>query len=162
MSSGVSRPTMMVIVLSRHPYLADALRKNVLCGIDVSVVDGSASRAYPIPNAEAFYSGIFCSAAVTSLRGREESINNDDFFPVPQRLVGELPADFTPRDTHDAFCQLMVLDHVLHREILYADDIVFSNEPRRHLVEGILPLVGNFLMESSNTHPCLLAVLAPL
>ena len=115
-----------------------------------------------MPDAEILHNRILDSTAVANLRGGEELVDEDEFFPIPRGLVRKLPLHFTPRGIHDGFRQLVVLDHILHGEVLHTDNVVVSNEPRRHLMDGVIPLVGDFLMDACDPEFCLFPVVAPL
>ena len=159
--SGVSRPTMNVLSGNRCPF-AKPFRKNILCGIDVSVMECTALRASPTSDAKVFDIFVAVSAAATSLAGGEESVDDDEFLAIPAGLVGKLPADFTPCSVRNMERELMVLHHVLCRQVFHADNVILLNEFRCHLMDGIISLVGNVLMQPRNRNAGLLSVAAPL
>ena len=158
---GVSRPTMNVLSGNRCPF-AKPFRKNILCGIDVSVMECTALRASPASDAKVFDIFVAVSAAAASLAGGEEPVNDDEFLAVPAGLVGKLPADFPPCSVRNMERELMVLHHVLCGQVFHTDDVILLNEFRCHLMDGIISLVGNVLMQPRNRNAGLLAVTTPL
>ena len=142
--------------------MPDTFIKDVLRGVDVPVVSSTTSGTHPVSDTEVLHNRVLRSTAMANLRGREELIYDDEFFPIPHRLVRKLPPYFTPRGVHDGFRQLVVLDHVLYGEVFHADDIIPFNESCSHLMDNVFPLISNFLMKPSDPNFCLLPVLAPL
>ena len=103
-------------------------------------------RAGPKPNTEVFNLFVSVSTASAILTGREESIDNDEFFPIPVGLVGKLSADFSPCCICNMKCEFMVLYHIYSGEILHTDSIIVSYKLSRHLVDGVIPLICNVLL----------------
>ena len=106
----------------------------------------AALRAGPEPDAEVFDLLIAASAAAASLAGWKEPVDDDEFLTIPVGLVGKLPADFSPCGVHNIERELVVLHHVFRGQVLYADDVIAPHKLRRHLMDGVIPLVGNMLM----------------
>lgn len=92
--------------------------ENILCRIDVAVVERPAFRALPEPNTEVFGLLVAVTTVTTvtaSLTGREEPVNDDEFLSIPVGFAGKLSADFTPRGISDMECELVAPHHVLSR-----------------------------------------------
>ena len=70
--------------------------ENILCRIDVAVVERPAFRALPEPNTEVLGLLVAVTTATASLTGREEPVDNNEFLSIPVGFVGKLSADFTP------------------------------------------------------------------
>ena len=70
--------------------------ENILCRIDVAVVERPAFRALSEPNTEVFGLLVAVTTATASLTGWEEPVNDDEFLSIPVGFAGKLSADFTP------------------------------------------------------------------
>ena len=70
--------------------------ENILCRIDVAVVERPAFRALSEPNTEVFDLLVAVTTVTASLTGREEPVNDDEFLSIPVGFAGKLSADFTP------------------------------------------------------------------
>ena len=89
--------------------------ENILCRIDVAVVERPAFRALSEPNTEVFGLLVALTTATASLTGREEPVNDDEFLSIPVGFAGKLSADFTPRGISDMERELVAPHHVLPR-----------------------------------------------
>ena len=89
--------------------------ENILCRIDVAVVERPAFRALSEPNTEVFDLLVAVTTVTASLTGREEPVNDDEFLSIPVGFAGKLSADFTPRGISDMECELVAPHHVLPR-----------------------------------------------
>lgn len=125
---------------------AQSFIQDVFRGVDVPVVDSSAVRASPLPGSQVLGSGPLSTADGAELAGREEAVYGDHLFPVPRRLILQLPPELAPGGIQDRPGQLVVLDHVLRSQVLNADQIVVPDKLGRQLVEHILPLIGNMFL----------------
>lgn len=86
-------------------------------------------------------------ATATSLAGREETINLNDLPPIPRCLVSQLPNYLKPRAICDCSRKTMVLHHVLHRQRLHMNDLVFVNQFLGGLVDMIAPHILDLLVD---------------
>ena len=120
----------------------------------------AALRAGPEPDAEVFDLLVAASAAAASLAGWEEPVDDDEFLAIPVSLVGKLPADFAPCGVRNMERELMVLHHVFGGQVLHADDVIAPHKLRRHLMDGVIPLVGNMLVQPRNLNARHLTVAA--
>ena len=109
-------------------------------------MERTAYRASPKPDTEVFDLLVAVPTASAILTGWEESIDNDEFFPIPVGLVGKLSADFSPCCICNMKCELMVLYHIRSSEILHTDSIIVSHKLSRHLMDGVIPLIRNVLL----------------
>lgn len=125
-------------------------------------MERTALWAGPEPDAEGFDLLVAASAAAASLAGWKESVDDDEFLAIPVSLVGELPADFTPCGVRNMERELMVPHHIFRRQVLHADDVIAPHKLCCHLVNGIIPLVGNMLVQLRNLNASLLTAAAPL
>ena len=89
--------------------------ENILCRIDVAVVERPAFRALSEPNTEVFGLLVAVTTATASLTGREEPVDNNEFLSIPVGFAGKLSADFTPRGISDMERELVAPHHVLPR-----------------------------------------------
>lgn len=109
-------------------------------------MERAALRTGPKPDAEVFDLFVLISATAASLAGWEEPADDDEFLAIPVSLVGKLPADFAPCGVRNMERELVVLHHVFGGQVLYADDVIAPHKLRRHLMDGVIPLVSNMLM----------------
>ena len=89
--------------------------ENILCRIDVAVVERPTFRALPEPNTEVFGLLVAVTTAAASLTGWEEPVDNNEFLSIPVGFAGKLSADFTPRGISDMERELVAPHHVLPR-----------------------------------------------
>lgn len=125
-------------------------------------MERAALRAGPEPDAEVFDLLVAVSAATASLTGWEESVDDDEFLAIPVSLVGKLPADFAPCGVCNMERELVISHHVFRRQVLHADDVIAPHKLSCHLMDGIIPLVGDMLVQPRNRNASLLTVAAPL
>ena len=76
--------------------LIEPFFENILCRIDVAVVERPAFRALSEPNTEVFGLLVAVTTATASLTGWEEPVDNNEFLSIPVGFAGKLSADFTP------------------------------------------------------------------
>ena len=70
--------------------------ENILCRIDVAVVERPAFRALSEPNTEVFGLLVAVTTATASLTGWEKPVDNNELLSIPVGFAGKLSADFTP------------------------------------------------------------------
>ena len=87
-------------------------------GVEVTIVCGITSATDPIPVRQ-LQIILDPTTGGTHLRGGEESPDLHDGVPVPLRLVGQLPPEFTPPDIGDGFGEAVVLQHPRDVQGLY-------------------------------------------
>ena len=91
LGSGVSRPTMYNLRQQAQSFVQD-----ILCGVDIPVVDNAADRANPLADGQILCAGPLSATIGAQLRGREEAAYGDRLFPIPRRLVLQLPTELAP------------------------------------------------------------------
>ncbi len=83
------------------------------------------------------------STMATSLRTRKPTVNLDKSATIPIALIFKLSNQFTPASITDSSRQFLILDHVLHSQILNGDGLVFTHQSSRQLVNKIFSGIGN-------------------
>ncbi len=79
-----------------------------------------------------------------------------DFYqraPIPTGFVVQLAHELTPADVADGFGKVRVLDHVLDRQTLRANDLVFVNDARRVAVLVVAPAIGDTGVNAGDLGP---------
>src|SRR5438045_8980608 len=89
-------------------------------------------------------------AGMTGFARGEEAINLDPSSSVPLGFVFQLSDELAPSHIADSFCECMVLDHVLDRQALDADHLVFVNNTGRKFVLVVMTLVVNASMHAGD------------
>jgi hypothetical protein len=89
------------------------------------------------------------------LRRGEEPGSHRQGGPVPVGLVSELACQFAPGGVGDRLRQVVVLRHVLHRQVLDADGAVGLGDRARDPVGEVVASVGHPPMEAGQASPCL-------
>lgn len=87
------------------------------------------------------------TTTTTSLAGRKETINLNDLPPIPRRLVCQLSQYLKPRAICDCSCKTVVFHHVLHRQRLHMNDLVFVNQFLSGLVDVIASHIFDLLVD---------------
>lgn len=124
-------------------------RKNIVGRIFVAVMLCFTLWAFPLPNVEGktFHN---MSTVGASFTGREETVHQDQFFPVTGTLVLQHGAERTERSIRHRLSETMVLDHSPYIKVLDADAVVATHQIGGHFVEVILSGVGDMLMYSGD------------
>jgi hypothetical protein len=122
--------------------------ENILCGVDISVVMCPTFWTIPLSNIKRqFLNNV--TAASAAFRAGKPSLNLYQCPTVPLTLVTQLANQLTPRCITNCLSQLVVLQHILHSQILDGNRLVFAYQSSGQLVKKIVSSVGNFA-ESSN------------
>jgi len=116
--------------------------QDVLSGVQVPVVQGAAGGARPVPCSQGKLRKEV-SAVGAQFRRREEPVNDHQGPPIPGGLVLQLPAELAPPGITDRFREVVVANHVPHRQILNDDQIVAANHASAGLVEEVPAGVGD-------------------
>ena len=107
--------------------------ENILCGIDISVVMCLALRTIPLPNIKRqFINNV--TALSTALAARKPSVNLNQRPTIPLALIFQLTHQLSPACISNCLCQLMVLQHILHRQIFDSNRLVFTYQSSCQLV----------------------------
>src|SRR5215471_2629144 len=102
------------------------------------------------------------STVVTALRRRIPLVNLDKGPSIPLCFVLKLTSELAPANITNGLGELGILDHVLARQILDADRLVFTNHARREFVLIITPSISYLGMDTGNLQTSLVAVLGTL
>ena len=125
---------------------AQTFFQDVFCGVYVPVVDSAAYRTDPFPDRQVFCTGPLSATARAKLRGREESVNSDHLFPVPYRLVLQLPPELTPGSIGNRPRQPVILHHIGWGQIFNRYQVIVPYKAGGQLVQHIVPLICNMLL----------------
>src|SRR5258705_4524062 len=114
------------------PYTAstgrhrEPLGQNVVCRVAIPVVPDTTLWTDPLTyiKGEVFHNML---AVMTGFAGGIPPINFDEGSSVPLAFVLQLTDKGAPSHITDRFCQSVVLDHILDRQTLHADHLVFVN-----------------------------------
>ena len=98
----------------------------------------SALFANPVPNGKIFRFRISLTAYGAGLRTWIEGRHLNDICSVEYRLVFQHTKKLCSAYIGNRFCQLVILHHVLHLQILYADGLVFTHQLCRDFMQEIL------------------------
>ena len=91
--------------------------------------------------------------------GWVKAINLDHGSPVPGRFVLQLPYELAPAHIGNGFCKGRVLHHVLDRQALDHDRLVFTNQVRRKLMLSVFASSSYSRVDDGHTPPLLFPVL---
>src|SRR4028118_709902 len=148
------------LTFAPQTFTARESGKNVLCGVDISVIVCATIRAVPFTNIQRqFFNDVTALAA--SLRTRKPSVNLDQRATVPVTLVFKLPDQLTPTCVTDRKSKLPILDHILRSQIFDGNRLIFTYQSNRQLVNKILSGISNFLMHLCDFKPCFVAIVRP-
>src|SRR6266849_2364326 len=77
-------------------------------------------------------------------------VDLDKVPAIPCCFVGQKGHKLTPPHVTDRFSQTVIFDHVLDRQRLDTDRLVFTNQTCRELVQEITASLSNTSMDASN------------
>ena len=97
-----------------------------------------------------------------SFRGRKPSVNFNQFTPIPLTFVGKLTYQFSPTSVTNALCQLMVRYHILNRQVLNYDGLVFVHQLSRQLMQKVFAAISYLSVYLSYLLPLFVSVVRPL
>ena len=120
----MSHPTEMIMLC----HQAHSFTKDIDGCVGISVKGCPTFGTDPVPYLEVFRARPLSSTRRTNLAGGKESVYGYEPFPVPLRLIDELPSEFTPACIGNGFRQLMISHHVFRCKIFNADHIVLTND----------------------------------
>jgi hypothetical protein len=112
----------------------DANRKssgeNILGGINVSVVVRSTLWTSPLSNIKRQFID-YVTAMSTTFRAGKASVNFNQRPTVPLALVFQLSNQLGPASISDRLCKFVVLQHILHSQILDSNRLIFAYQSSR-------------------------------
>jgi hypothetical protein len=120
------------------PGYGKTCRQDVLRGIDIPVMPGTAGRALPHPRAEAQL-GEDIPARRAHLLRRKPPVDHDHPPPAPGRLVLQHDPEGAPPAVRDRLRHPAIADHVLDGEVFQADQVVVPYQAGAGLVEEVGP-----------------------
>ena len=141
--------------------LRHACQEQILCGIDIAVVNRAAFRARPPSDIEPHLVHDVLALAAR-LAGREPSIHHDHGTAVPFGLVLDHAAEFSETRVSDMPRQRRVFNHAFHVQIFDTDYLVLAHKSGRERVHGVTALVRHSTMSAGDTKPLFLSALAAL
>jgi hypothetical protein len=116
----------------------------ILSCIDVPIdAFGVATRTIPGADSQRHFPH-HKTAMVTSLAARKESVNFDQFPPIPFTFVLKLTKHFAPSSIANTTSQLMVTNHVSDGKVFNSDYAIISNQISSQLVQKISTGIFNF------------------
>jgi hypothetical protein len=124
-------------------------RQDVLCRVDVPVVQGPAGRATPRPGGQRKLSKPM-PARRADLRTRKPAIDDDQTATIPGRLVLQHGPEGAPSAVGDRFGEPPVTDHVLHRQVFDHDHIVVTDQTGTGLVQKVRAGRGDLTVSASD------------
>ena len=136
-------------IARRIPGYGKTCRKDVLRGVDVPVVAGTASGARPVPRGQGKLREQVPACRAGFAR-RIPPVDHDQFPAVPLAFVRKLPAELTPAAVADGAGETPVADHVLDGEILDHDHVVLAYEPGAGPVQVVAPGVTDLTVGAGN------------
>src|SRR6266702_6832926 len=89
-------------------------------------------------------------------------VDLDEVPSIPCCFVGQKGHKLTPPHVTDRLGQMVIFDHVLNRQRLNADRLVFTNQTCRELVQEITASISNTGMDASHLLTSPGSILAPL
>ncbi len=102
------------------------------------------------------------STIATPFGTRKPTVNLDQCTPIPFTLVFKLPHQFTPTRITDRKGKFPILHHVLHRQVLNGDRLVFTYQSSRQLVKKIFSGIRNLLMHLCDFEPRFVSIIRSL
>ena len=108
-------------------------------------MERAALRTGPKPDAEVFDLFVLISATAASLAGWEEPADDDEFLAIPVSLVGNClrisPHAASATWSASLWFFIMFLEDKSSMQMMS-----LLHKLRRHLMDGVIPLVSNMLM----------------
>ena len=146
------RPPWFPRLVALHSLLgckdSRAFTEQILCGIDVAVVNSPAYGAGPLPYLHVLHIPVDGAACPAKLAGREIPVHDHQFPTVPSALVFEQTAKLAPPGIGNGFCASTlrrVRNHAGDIKVLDDYHVVGFDEICRELVECIISCVADAL-----------------
>jgi hypothetical protein len=141
-----------------HATVCPTARFNIFRCIMVPIVNCITLRTGPgaHPPSQLFPN---VTASRTSLTARIKAINLMKDTPIPFGLIFQLINQLAPAHIYNMFTQIPIRDHILDRQILSIDRLVFANQPSAQLMQMIQTRAGNFVMYLCSLQASLFSIL---
>ncbi len=131
--------------------------ENVSCGIDISVVVCPTIWAVPLPVIKRQFIDNM-TAVSTAFRTGKPSVNLYQCATIPLTFVLQLTNQLAPATISNRLSQLVIFHHVLHRQVLNRNHLVFAYQLSRQLVQKIFAGVGNLSLNSCHRPSCFISI----
>ena len=148
------RPPWFPRLVALHSLLgckdSRAFTEQILCGIDVAVVNSSAYGAGPLPYLHVLHIPVDGAACPAKLAGREIPVHDHQFPTVPSALVFEQTAKLAPPGIGNGFCASTlrrVRNHASDVKVLDDYHVVGFDEICRELVECVISCIADTFMD---------------
>src|SRR6266700_6890829 len=89
-------------------------------------------------------------------------VDLDQVPAIPRCFVGQKGHKLTPPHVTDRFSQTVIFDHVLDRQRLDADRLVFTDQTCRELMQEVTASLSDTGMDASNLLTSFGSILTPL
>ena len=90
--------------------------------------------------------------------GRKPSVNFNQLSSVPLAFVSKLADKFTPTSVRDNTRKFMVLDHILNRQVLNHDGLVFVHQLSSQLMQKVLTAIRNCAVYLGYLEPLFMSI----
>lgn len=138
--------------------LVHASNQQILSRIDIAVMHGPALRARPLPDIEPQFVQLV-RALAARFAGREPSVHRDHGTAIPPGLILDHASELSEARVGYMPRQRRVFNHVPHRQILDADNLVLAHEARGECMQRVASLVRHGTVGAGDAQPLLLATL---
>src|SRR5450755_446602 len=136
----------------------EPLGQNVFRGIGISVMDRLARWTLPGTYVQfQLFQDVF--TAMTGLRRGTPLVDLHQGSSVPLCLIFQLTDELAPSHIVNRLGEAAIFDHVLDRQTLQADHLVFVNNAGRKFVLVVTTTITNTGMHTSHFDACFVAVL---
>jgi hypothetical protein len=129
----------------------------ILSGVDVPVMVRPTFGTLPLPDAQRQPLN-HLTTVPTPFRAGKPLVYLHQVSTIPPGFVFQLSNHLSPPGITDGTGEFPVLDHVLHRQRLNGNRLIFTNQPGRQLVQMVFSAIGNLLLDSSDPQPCFVPV----
>src|SRR5919199_1351451 len=131
--------------------------ENIICGVDISVMVRPTFRTIPLSDIKRQLINNV-TAFSTAFRTRKPTVNFNQCPTIPLALILQLTNQFKPACISNSLSQLMVFQHILHRQVFDSNRLVFAYQSSRQLVKEIFTSIGYSCLNSSNFTPRFLSI----
>ena len=131
--------------------------ENILCGIDISVMVRPTFRTVPLSNIKRQLIDNVTALPATLATGKP-SVNLNQCPTIPLALILHLANQLGPTCISNGGADFTVLQHILHRQILDSNRLIFAYQSSRQFVKKIFSGIGNSCLNSGNLPPSLLSI----
>jgi len=123
--------------------------QNISGGIDITMVNAFACRAFPVPRSQGEII-LDIAAAATAFGGGFKSVDDHQPLAVPLGLIGQLTPELIETGIQYGFTTHHAPRHALDVQILNGDQVVITNNPPGDLMEEIHPGIADAAVQSGD------------